>query len=48
LLTNLAFPEQRIELAKTQQRTSSARRIGDQGSVAGREFQRLIYEHDSC
>ena len=47
LLTNLAFPEQRIELAKTQQRSSIARRNDDQGSVAGREFQRLIYGHDS-
>jgi zinc protease len=47
LLRNPAFPEDRIGLAKTQQRSSIARRNDDQGSVAGREFQRLIYGEQS-
>lgn len=47
LLRNPAFPEARVELAKTQQRSSIARRNDDQGSVAGREFQRLIYGEES-
>src|SRR5690625_4147990 len=47
LLTESAFPEDLIELAKTQQRSSIARRNDDQGSVAGREFQRLIYGEGS-
>lgn len=47
LLSNPAFPQARIDLAKTQQRSSIARRNDDQGSVAGREFQRLIYGEGS-
>lgn len=47
LLVNPAFPDERIELAKTQQRSSIARRNDDQGTVANREFQRLIYGADS-
>lgn len=47
LLTHPAFPEARIELAKTQQRSAIARRNDEQGSVAGREFQRLIYGEGS-
>lgn len=47
LLRNPAFPESRIDLAKTQQRSSIARRNDDQGSIAGREFQRLIYGQES-
>lgn len=43
LLVNPAFPEERLELAKTQQRSSIARRNDDQGAVANREFQRLVY-----
>lgn len=47
LLQNPAFPENRINLAKTQERTAIARRNDDQGSVAGREFQRVIYGEGS-
>lgn len=47
LLQNPAFPENRIELAKTQERTSIARRNDEQGQIAQREFQRLIYGEDS-
>ncbi len=47
LLRNPVFPEDRIELARTQQGSSIARRNDDQGAVAGREFQRMIYGQDS-
>jgi zinc protease len=47
LLVNPAFPQERLELAKTQQRSSIARRNDDQGAVANREFQRLVYGEDS-
>jgi len=47
LMQNPAFPENRISLALTQERTAIARRNDDQGSVAGREFQRVIYGEDS-
>jgi len=47
LLVNPAFPSDRLELAKTQQRSSIARRNDDQGTVANREFQRLVYGKDS-
>lgn len=43
LLVNPAFPQERLELAKTQQRSAIARRNDDQGAVANREFQRLVY-----
>lgn len=47
LLVNPAFPAERLELAKTQQRSSIARRNDDQGAVANREFQRLVYGEGS-
>ena len=47
LLQNPAFPQNRIDLAKTQQRSSISRRNDEQGSVASREFQRVIYGEDS-
>lgn len=47
LLVNPAFPAERLELAKTQQRSSIARRNDDQGTVANREFQRLVYGEGS-
>lgn len=47
VLVNPAFPEERLQLAITQQRSSIARRNDDQGSVANREFQRLIYGEQS-
>lgn len=47
VLVNPAFPEERLQLAITQQRSSIARRNDDQGSIANREFQRLIYGEGS-
>jgi zinc protease len=47
VLQNPAFPEDQIELARTQQRTLIGRRNDDQGGIANREFQRLIYGEDS-
>lgn len=47
LLVNPAFPQERLELAKTQQRSGIARRNDDQGAIANREFQRLVYGEDS-
>ncbi len=47
VLVNPAFPEERLQLAITQQRSSISRRNDDQGSVANREFQRLIYGQQS-
>ncbi len=47
LLQNPAFPQNRIDLAKTQQRSSISRSNDEQGSVASREFQRVIYGEDS-
>lgn len=47
VLLNPAFPQPRIDLALTQQRSAIARRNDDQGGVANREFQRLIYGQDS-
>lgn len=47
VLVNPAFPEERLQLAITQQRSSISRRNDDQGGVANREFQRLIYGEQS-
>lgn len=47
VLLNPVFPQPRIDLALTQQRSTIARRNDDQGGVASREFQRLIYGQDS-
>ncbi|MEB3336937.1 MAG: pitrilysin family protein [Leptolyngbyaceae bacterium] len=41
------FAEDQIELAKTQRRGAIARRNDDPGSIAGREFQKLIYGKNS-
>ncbi|GAB5407878.1 MAG: pitrilysin family protein [Balneolaceae bacterium] len=43
LVQNPAFPEDKIELAKTQAKSNIARRNDDQQSIAVREFQKLIY-----
>lgn len=43
VLRQPAFPSDRIELAKNQWRGSIARRNDDPASIAGREFQKLIY-----
>lgn len=47
LLQNPLFPEEKIELAKTQSKSNISRRNDDQGSVASREFSKLIYGDDS-
>lgn len=47
VLTRPLFPEDRLQLALTQQRSSIARRNDDQAGVAGREFQRVIYGQGS-
>ncbi len=47
LLKNPLFPEERIDLAKTQQRTAISRRNEEASSVAGREFRKLIYGPES-
>lgn len=47
LLSTPAFPEEKIDLAKTQTETSISRRNDEQGSIANREFRRLIYGTDS-
>ena len=43
LLTSPAFPEDRLELAKTQRRSAISRRNDSPAGIAGREFQNLIY-----
>ncbi|MEX0930010.1 MAG: pitrilysin family protein [Balneolales bacterium] len=47
LIKNPAFPQDKIELAKTQARSSISRRNDDAQSVASREFGRLIYGEES-
>lgn len=47
LLKNPAFPEEKIELAKTQEKSSISRRNDNAGSIASREFNKLIYGDDS-
>jgi zinc protease len=42
-----AFPQDKIDLSKTQWRGSIARRNDDPGDIVGREFQKLIYGGDS-
>lgn len=47
LLQNPRFPEDKIELAKTQSKSSISRRNDDQAPVANREFRKLIYGKES-
>jgi predicted Zn-dependent peptidase len=47
LVQNPLFPEDKIELSKTQSKTSISRRNDDQATVANREFSKLIYGEDS-
>lgn len=47
LLTQPAFPEEKINLAKTQIKTAISRRNDDPQQIAFREFDRLIYGEDS-
>lgn len=47
LLRDPAFPEDKIELAKVQQRSAIARRNDNVGGIANREFSKLLYGADS-
>jgi predicted Zn-dependent peptidase len=47
VLTNPAFPKDKIELAKTQQKSSISRRNDNPQQIGVREFQALIYGDDS-
>jgi zinc protease len=47
ILINPAFAEDKIKLAKIQQRTAIARRNDDIGQISNREFEKLIYGKDS-
>lgn len=47
MLTHPAFPEEKIELAKTQAKTAISRRNDSPGQIAAREFDQLIYGEDS-
>ncbi len=47
VLTNPAFPEEKIELAKTQSKSGISRRNDNVQQVGIREFQRLIYGENS-
>ncbi|MEX2633059.1 MAG: pitrilysin family protein, partial [Balneolales bacterium] len=47
LLKNPRFPEDKIELVKTQTRSSISRRNDNAQSIAQREFRRLIYGEES-
>jgi len=43
MLMNPLFPEEKIELAKIEQRSAIARRNDDVGQITRREFEKLIY-----
>lgn len=43
LLTQPAFPEDKLELSKTQRRSAISRRNDDPSGIASREFRELIY-----
>ncbi|HLR26295.1 MAG TPA: pitrilysin family protein, partial [Fodinibius sp.] len=47
LLTNPAFPKEKIALAKKQQKSAISRRNDNAGPIASREFDKLIYGDDS-
>lgn len=47
LIQNPLFPEDKIDLAKTQSKSSISRRNDEQQTIAVREFQKLIYGEDS-
>ena len=47
LIQNPAFPQDKIDLAKTQSRSSISRRNDDQQSIARREFFKLLYGEDT-
>jgi len=47
LLKNPAFPEEKLELAKTQAKSGISRRNDNPGQIANREFDNLIYGENS-
>lgn len=47
ILLNPAFREEKIDLAKIQQKTAIARRNDDIGQITRREFEKIIYGKDS-
>ncbi|XWN37422.1 MAG: pitrilysin family protein [Balneola sp.] len=47
LVSNPLFPEDKIELSKTQRKSGISRRNDDQASIANREFSKLMYGEDS-
>lgn len=47
VVRNPAFPEDKIDLAKTQAKTAISRRNDDQQAIASREFEKLIYGEDT-
>src|SRR5699024_4161919 len=47
LLTNPAFPKEKIALAKKQQKSAISRRNDNAGPIASREFDKLVYGDDS-
>lgn len=47
LVSNPLFPEDKIELSKTQRKSGISRRNDDQGSIANREYSKLIYGENS-
>ncbi len=48
LIQNPVFPEERLNLAKTQQRTAISRRNEEASQIASREFRKLIYGEESA
>lgn len=47
VLANPAFPQDKVELAKTQAKSGIARRNDNPGPIASREFDKLIYGENS-
>lgn len=47
LVQNPLFPDDKIELAKTQTKSNISRRNDDQQTIAVREFQKLVYGEDT-
>lgn len=47
VLTKPAFPQDKVDLAKTQAQSAISRRNDNAASIAGREYEQLIYGEDS-
>ncbi len=47
LIQNPLFPQEKIDLAKTQRKSGISRRNDDQAGIANREFRKLIYGKNS-